>query len=62
MSLILDENGSIARHIVMKFWKNEDKEIVLRTLFFMKHRIGFSKIKNTDQGIQPKREETESLE
>lgn len=33
MSLILDENGSIPRHIVMKFWENEDRDYLKNTLF-----------------------------
>lgn len=37
MSLILEENGSIPRHgMIVKIWKTEDKEHVLRTLFFMR--------------------------
>lgn len=29
-----NDNGSILRHIVMKLWKTEDKENILRTFFF----------------------------
>lgn len=35
-ALILNENGSIQRHIITTFWKMEDKGNILRTIFSMR--------------------------